>query len=98
MHDFLDNFEEATWIADDLLARHENGAKWSSHMILVRSAYSARIAESALISKEIPYSFIGGTALLQSAHVRDVISALRIIANVFDEIAWMRFLTLWPGW
>lgn len=32
---------------------------------------------------------------MASAHIRDLASALRIVANIFDEIAWMRYLTLW---
>ena len=34
---------------------------------------------------------------MQSAHVRDVASAMRIVANNYDEIAWIRFLQLWDG-
>jgi DNA helicase II / ATP-dependent DNA helicase PcrA len=32
---------------------------------------------------------------MASAHIRDVASALRIVANINDELAWMRYLTLW---
>lgn len=32
---------------------------------------------------------------MASAHIRDLASALRIIANIYDEIAWMRYLQLW---
>lgn len=97
LRDFPSNWEEGTWIAEDLLNRHTEGSKWSDHMVLVRSTYSARNLEGALINKNIPYRFIGGAKLLESAHVRDVLAALRIVVNFLDEIAWMRFLTLWPG-
>jgi len=73
------------------------GANWKDHMILVRSAFTARIVEGALIAKKIPYRFIGGTKLMESAHVRDVLSVLRLVANQQDEIGWMRFLTFWEG-
>ncbi len=35
--------------------------------------------------------------LLETAHVKDLLSLLRVIANPLDDIAWMRFLTLWNG-
>jgi DNA helicase-2/ATP-dependent DNA helicase PcrA len=35
--------------------------------------------------------------LLQTAHIRDVVSVLRIVANPADELAWVRYLRLWPG-
>ena len=66
-------------------------------MILLRSAFSGRQVESALIAANIPYVFIGGTKLLEAAHVKDLISMLRVTVNYLDELAWIRFLTLWDG-
>lgn len=95
---FTNEFEEANWIAQDLIKRHhQNGKAWLEHMVLVRSAYSARHIERAFIQMSIPYRFIGGAKLLESAHVKDVLSMLRLIVNCKDDIAWMRFLTLWDG-
>ncbi|MCO8121627.1 ATP-dependent helicase [Stieleria sp. TO1_6] len=91
-----DDFEEAGWIAGDLMSRHEGGDDWRDHMILTRSAWAARSVEGALIENDIPYRFIGGTQLLQSAHVKDLLSLLRVIENPADQLAWMRYLTLWP--
>jgi hypothetical protein len=34
---------------------------------------------------------------MKSAHVRDVVAAMRVIANFKDELAWTRYLTLWDG-
>lgn len=93
---FTDTWDEASWIANDLLARHRNGAKWNRHMILVRSAWSARFAQKSLIENTIPYRFIGGTHLFAAAHVKDVLSILRVAANVHDELGWVRYLKLWP--
>lgn len=94
---FTNEFEEANWIAQDLIARQQQGAAWGDHMILVRSGFSARHIEGACIASNIPYRFIGGVKLLESAHVKDVLSMLRVVINPQDDIAWMRFLTLWNG-
>lgn len=90
------DFDEADWIASDLMQRHGDGDPWRDHMILTRSAWAARSVEAALIENDIPYRFIGGTQLLQSAHVKDLLSLLRVIDNPADQLAWMRYLTLWP--
>jgi DNA helicase II / ATP-dependent DNA helicase PcrA len=97
LHTFSNEYEEANWVADDLLNRREEGAEWRNHMILVRSQYAARALQASLLAKNIPYLFIGGVKLLESAHVRDLLSVLRLVANPRDEIGWMRFLTLWEG-
>jgi ATP-dependent DNA helicase UvrD/PcrA len=93
---FSGQIEEAEFISSDLEARHNQGVDWANHMILIRSAYTARTLESTLIEKKIPYRFIGGLSLLQTAHVKDMISLLRAAFDKLDELAWMRFLKLWP--
>ena len=98
LHIFPNEFDEAKWIAIDIKERHFlNQAPWRDHMVLVRSSFAARAIEAACIAANVPYRFIGGMKLLETAHVKDLISLLRVIANPMDDIAWMRFLTLWPG-
>lgn len=97
LHTFSNEWEEANWITEDILKRRGEGAEWRNHMILVRSSYAARALQASLLAKNIPYDFIGGAKLLESAHVRDLLSVLRLVANPKDEIGWMRFLTLWKG-
>ncbi|MGL1665033.1 ATP-dependent helicase [Vibrio parahaemolyticus] len=97
LHTFHDEWEEGRWVVDDIVRKRSDGLDWKEHMILVRSSYSGRVVEKSLIAKEIPYKFIGGVKLLESAHIRDLLSVLRIVANKNDEIAWMRFLSFWKG-
>lgn len=93
---FTSEWDEARWIANDITSRRSEGAEWAQHMVLTRSAYAVRAVETTLLALDIPYRFIGGTKLLESAHIRDLLSVLRIVANPSDELAWMRYLTLWP--
>ena len=95
--DFDSQFEEAGWIADKILERFESDTGFRDMMVLVRTAYDAKPIEAEFIQREIPYVFIGGTSLMKSAHVRDVLALLRTARNVEDDLAWMRFLQLWPG-
>ena len=97
LHILSNEFEEANWIIQDLNQRHSQGAAWAEHMVLLRSGFSGRYLEGALIAANIPYRFIGGVKLLESAHVKDVLSLLRVSVNPQDDLAWMRFLTLWDG-
>ena len=94
--DFQNGYDEAGWIADKILERVDGDANFSDMMVLVRSGFDAKPIEAEFIQRGIPYYFIGGTSLTKSAHVRDVLSLLRIVRNVNDDLAWMRFLKLWP--
>ena len=97
LHTFSNEYEEGRWIAEDILERQREGASWRDHMILVRTVWAGSKVQPALLAKKIPYQVIGGAKLFESAHIRDVLYVLRIVANSEDEIAWMRFLALWPG-
>ncbi len=94
--DFESDLDEAKWIANDLIERHESGSPWKDHMILTRTSWASRSVEALLIEKNIPYVFIGGISLLQAAHVKDLLCLIRATASSNDEIAWIRYLTLWP--
>lgn len=88
---------EASWVIQDIKRRYnDEGAKWQEHMILVRSAFMAREIEFALIAANVPYQYVGGTKLMESAHVRDVLALMRIVANYRDELGWIRYLTMFP--
>jgi len=96
----LSNFdsvqEEASWIADKILEKKDTDINFKDVMVLVRSGLDAKPIEAEFIQKDIPYCFIGGTSLTKSAHVRDLLSLLRVVRNDQDDLAWMRFLKLWP--
>ncbi len=93
---FDSDFDEARWIADDLIERHETGTPWRDHMIISRTGFGARAVESYMVERKIPYRFIGGVSLLQAAHVKDLLCLIRASASQHDELAWARYLTMWP--
>lgn len=97
LHTFLNIYDECAWIAKDLLQRYKEDNIWHNKLVLVRSAFSGRNIEVECLRNNIPYIFIGGQKLLESAHVKDLLSLLRISENYKDELAWYRFLTLFPG-
>ena len=93
---FNTDLQEARWVADDLLTRHSAGLSWREIMIITRTGYGARAVESIMVEKDIPYQFIGGASLLQAAHVKDLLCLVRAGISHSDELAWARYLTLWP--
>lgn len=96
MREFENKYLEAAWIADDISAQHDEGLFWRDHLALVRTNFGGRTLEGCLLDRKIPYRYLGGTKLLESAHIRDVLAALRVAANPRDDLAWMRLLCLLP--
>ena len=91
-------WEEANDITDKILhgVTIEN-LRYKDNLVLSRSLFGLRKVEACCIEKKIPYIIFGGSGLMKSKHVRDVASAMRIIANYKDELAWTRYLKLWDG-
>lgn len=91
-----DEYEEAENIALNIIDEFKVfGKKWRDNLILSRSRWGTRKVEGCFIKYKIPYVIFGGSSLMQSRHVRDVVAPMRIVNNFLDEIAWSRYLQIW---
>jgi DNA helicase-2/ATP-dependent DNA helicase PcrA len=97
IHAFVDVHEEARFIAERILELSEEGVPLSEVAVLFRAAFHSQSLEIELTRRGIPYDYRGGVRFFERAHVKDVISFLRVYANRGDTIAWMRVLTMQTG-
>ena len=93
-----DEWQEANWVADEILKNYtDEDRSFSDHLILSRSQYYSKSLQAVFIRRKIPYVTYGGRKFMQAAHIKDLVSLLRIVNNPYDEIAWIRFLTFQEG-
>ncbi|MFT6783758.1 MAG: DNA helicase-2/ATP-dependent DNA helicase PcrA [Saprospiraceae bacterium] len=91
-------WDEARYVADTIIDNFTlKDKKYEDHLVLSRSQNYTRSLQAVFIEKKIPFVTYGGRSFMESAHVKDLFSALRVVNNHTDEIAWVRFLTLWEG-
>ena len=91
-------WEESRFIGDYILRNFGDGnKKFSDHLVLSRSQYYTKSLQAVFIQMKIPYVTYGGRKFMEAAHIKDVVSLLRVVNNPSDEIGWMRFLTFWDG-
>lgn len=91
-------WDEAQFVAQKIIENYtENEKLYSDHLVLSRSQNYTRSLQAVFIEKKIPFVTYGGRSFMESAHIKDLFSALRVVNNPTDEIAWVRFLTLWEG-
>lgn len=67
---------------------NEGGLKHCA--VLYRSHYQSRTIEEALVRHSIPYMIIGGVQFYDRQEIKDLIAYLRLMANPFDRVAWLR--------
>jgi DNA helicase-2/ATP-dependent DNA helicase PcrA len=84
--------EEAEYVADEILRLNDEGVMLRDIAVLFRAAHNSQSLEMELVKRGIPYDYRGGTRFFERAHIKDVISYLRIAQNVRDDAAWTRVL------
>ncbi|HBA55542.1 MAG TPA: hypothetical protein DCZ04_14075, partial [Syntrophorhabdus aromaticivorans] len=94
---FADVYEEAAWVARKVRSLCATGAALREIAVLFRTAFASMPLQAELVKKGIRYKLFGGRKFYETAHVRDVVSYLRLVANPSDELAWHRVLLLLPG-
>ena len=88
---------QSRFIADRILELREEGVELNDMAVLFRSSYFSFDLEIELNKANIPYLKFGGMKFMDTAHVKDLISFLRISSNPSDMISWYRVLLLHEG-
>ncbi|EJN07001.1 ATP-dependent helicase [Herbaspirillum sp. YR522] len=92
-----DEAEQARWIANRVLAHREQGLTLKSQAVLFRTATHSAALELELVRRNIPFVKFGGLKFLESTHIKDLLSLLRLAHNPNGRMAGFRALQLIPG-
>jgi DNA helicase-2/ATP-dependent DNA helicase PcrA len=92
-----DEATQAREICARVLEAHEAGRELRDQAVLVRAAQHSDVLEIELSVRGIPFVKYGGLRFTEAAHVKDFLSAARVLANPADDIAWFRLLRLHEG-
>jgi ATP-dependent DNA helicase UvrD/PcrA len=92
-----DEATQAREVCTRVLDAHEDGTALRDQAVLVRAAHHSDILEIELTARKIPFVKFGGLRFTDTAHVKDFISAARILVNPADDLAWFRLLRLHEG-
>jgi DNA helicase-2/ATP-dependent DNA helicase PcrA len=92
-----DVFEQAEFVASVVIDLNADGRSFDEIAVLYRSHFQSMELQMEFQRKGIPFEVRSGLTFFEQAHVKDVLSFLKIIANPQDEISWKRVLKLVPG-
>ena len=92
-----DGSEQAQFVAQRILELRDEGIELSEIAVLYRAHYHAIELQLELSRRGIPYWITSGVRFFEQAHVKDVTSFIRFIANPRDEVAFKRMVKLLPG-
>jgi len=86
--------EQAMFICRSIKDQIDQGRSIKDIAVLFRAGYHSFELELELTRQGFPFVKYGGFKFMESAHIKDLLAHLRIIANKRDSISWGRILRL----
>jgi DNA helicase-2/ATP-dependent DNA helicase PcrA len=88
---------QSRFIAQKILELREEGVPLSEMAVLFRSSFHSFDLEIELSRHGLPFIKRGGVKFIETAHVKDLLAHLRVVANPLDTVSWHRALMLVEG-
>src|SRR5207247_2080387 len=92
-----DGAEQAQFVAQRVLELRDEGVDLNDIAVLYRAHYHALELQLELSRRGIPYQITSGIRFYEQAHIKDVTSLIRFVANPRDQVAFNRMVKLLPG-
>ncbi|BFU95991.1 MAG: ATP-dependent DNA helicase [Nitrospira sp.] len=88
---------QSRFIAQKILELREEGVPLGEVAVLFRSSFHSFDLEIELSRRGLPFVKRGGVKFIETAHVKDLLAHLRVVANPLDAVSWHRVLMLVEG-
>jgi DNA helicase-2/ATP-dependent DNA helicase PcrA len=88
---------QSRFIAQKILELREEGVPLGEMAVLFRSSFHSFDLEIELSRHGLPFVKRGGVKFIETAHVKDLLAHLRVVANPMDAVSWHRVLMLIEG-
>ena len=88
---------QSRFVAQKILELREEGVPLGEVAVLFRSSFHSFDLEIELSKHGLPFVKRGGVKFIETAHVKDLLAHLRVIANPLDAVSWHRVLMLVEG-
>jgi len=85
---------EAAFVVEKISQLRQEGYALKEMAVLFRSGFHSYKLEIELANRSISFEKRGGLKLTESAHIKDLLSYLRILFNDRDNLSWNRVLLL----
>jgi len=88
---------QSRFVAQKILELREEGVPLGEVAVLFRSSFHSFDLEIELSRRGLPFVKRGGVKFIETAHVKDLLAHLRVVANPLDAVSWHRVLMLVEG-
>tara|TARA_R100000027_G_scaffold19410_2_gene14042 strand:+ start:2344 stop:4341 length:1998 start_codon:yes stop_codon:yes gene_type:complete len=92
----VDTTQQAEFVIRTISQLVEQGRSYGDIVILYRAHFQAMDLQMELSRSGIPFQITSGVRFFEQAHVKDIVSQIRFVANPRDTMAFQRFAGLLP--
>jgi DNA helicase-2/ATP-dependent DNA helicase PcrA len=89
-----DEYSQSRFVIDKIKDLHQKGVALNQIAVLFRASFHSFDLEIELSREGFAFVKMGGFKFIESAHIKDVLAHMRVIANPYDRISWYRILLL----
>jgi DNA helicase-2/ATP-dependent DNA helicase PcrA len=90
----MDENSQSLFVVRKIQDLIDQGVALNRIAVLFRAGFHSFDLEIELNREQLPFIKVGGFRFVESAHIKDVLAHLRVIANPDDRINWYRILLL----
>jgi DNA helicase-2/ATP-dependent DNA helicase PcrA len=92
-----DVYDQAQFVATTINDLICSGTPPGEIAVLYRAHYHSMELQMELTRRLVPFEVRSGLRFFEQAHIKDIVSYLKVLVNPHDEAAWKRILQLLPG-
>jgi DNA helicase-2/ATP-dependent DNA helicase PcrA len=85
---------QSQFVSQRILELREKGIPLDEISVLFRASYHSFDLEIELNHRNIPFVKVGGFKFMETAHIKDLLAHLKILANPLDTVSWHRVLLM----
>ena len=85
---------QSRFVVEKIMELNRQGVPLEKMAVLFRASYHSFDLEIELSREGIDFIKYGGFKFAESAHIKDVLAHMRVIANASDRVSWYRILLL----
>jgi DNA helicase-2/ATP-dependent DNA helicase PcrA len=89
-----DEYSQSRFVIDQIKNLQCQGIALNEIAVLFRASFHSFDLEIELSREGIAFLKMGGFKFVESAHIKDILAHMRVMANVYDRISWYRILLL----
>jgi len=89
-----DEYSQSRFVVDRIKDLRRQGVALNEIAVLFRASFHSFDLEIELGREGIEFVKMGGFKFIESAHIKDVLAHMRVMANAYDRISWYRILLL----